>query len=279
MASAVQTSAPPSCCAKSTGSVTEEIAYSLGVAVGTVKSRSDSAPARRSGSSCTRGEKQHEGPRPVAPHAGGPGVTTTRSLSVSDQIAVSSHLERCDECAELHADFRTRRRCATGIDAGRVAFSSDEETSPQARVISRMKAEQTVSLAAQARGDVRRHAADSTRASAGAAAAMVSCCYRPRHHDAVCARVETRTACLRLLARGTRDRPAAGAASRASRADAAVARRVDLGRIRVHRRLGRDDGGRGHSRRARVRPDLHAPRSPAAAGRRSCSREPRPSKT
>jgi len=94
-------------------------------------------------------------------------------LSVSEQIAVSSHLEWCDECAELHADLGRVGATLRASMPGRVAFSSDEETSLQAQVINRIKAEQTVSLAAQAREmfeDMRLIYAG----VGGAAAAMVS---------------------------------------------------------------------------------------------------------
>jgi anti-sigma factor RsiW len=94
-------------------------------------------------------------------------------LSVSEQIAVSSHLEWCDECAELHADLGRVGATLRASMPGRVAFSSDEETNLQAQVVNRIKAEQTVSLAAQAREmfeDMRLIYAG----VGGAAAAMVS---------------------------------------------------------------------------------------------------------
>jgi hypothetical protein len=94
-------------------------------------------------------------------------------LPVSDQIAVSSHLEWCDACAELHADFERVGAALRASMPGRVAFSSDEETNLQARVVNQLKAEETVSLAAQAREmfeDMRLIYAG----VGGAAAAMVS---------------------------------------------------------------------------------------------------------
>ncbi len=72
-------------------------------------------------------------------------------LPVSEQIAVSAHLEWCDECADLHTDFERVGTMLRASMPGRVAFSPDDETNLQAQVVNRIKAEQTVSLAAQAR--------------------------------------------------------------------------------------------------------------------------------
>ena len=72
-------------------------------------------------------------------------------LPVSDQIAVGSHLEWCGECAELHGDVARVGAALRASMPGRVSLSADEETSLQAVVVSRLKAEQTLSLAAQAR--------------------------------------------------------------------------------------------------------------------------------
>jgi anti-sigma factor RsiW len=72
-------------------------------------------------------------------------------LAVSDQIAVDSHLEWCDECAELHADLIDVGAALRASLPARIALSAEEESSLQAVVVSRMKAERTVSLASQAR--------------------------------------------------------------------------------------------------------------------------------
>jgi Putative zinc-finger len=94
-------------------------------------------------------------------------------LSVGEQIAVSAHLEWCDACAELHADFERVGATLRASMPGRVAFLSHEETNLPARVVNQLKAEQTVSLTAQAREmfeDMRLIYAG----VGGAAAAMVS---------------------------------------------------------------------------------------------------------
>jgi hypothetical protein len=74
-----------------------------------------------------------------------------RELPVGDQIAVASHLEWCDECAALHADLGRVGALLRASMPGRAALSVDEASSLQASVVSQMKAEETVSLAAQAR--------------------------------------------------------------------------------------------------------------------------------
>ena len=71
-------------------------------------------------------------------------------LSVSDQIAVGSHLEWCGECSALHADIRGVGAALRASMPGRISLSTEEETSLQAVVVSRMKAERTLSLTAQA---------------------------------------------------------------------------------------------------------------------------------
>jgi len=72
-------------------------------------------------------------------------------LPVSDQIAVGSHLDWCTECAALFADFQAVGAMLRGSMPGRISLSTDEETSLQAVVASRMRAERTLSLATQAR--------------------------------------------------------------------------------------------------------------------------------
>lgn len=72
-------------------------------------------------------------------------------LPFGDQIAVSAHLEWCDECA---AELARLRRLTVAIRAashGRVALSREEAASLQSSVVSRLKAEQNVSFVAQAR--------------------------------------------------------------------------------------------------------------------------------
>jgi hypothetical protein len=72
-------------------------------------------------------------------------------LPISDQIAVSAHLEWCDDCA---ADFAAlqylRGALRTGL-RGRAAFSSDDAAGLRGAVISRVRAEQAASFTAEIR--------------------------------------------------------------------------------------------------------------------------------
>jgi hypothetical protein len=72
-------------------------------------------------------------------------------LTIADQIAVSAHIEWCDACAAELAELRVLGSVLRAGSHGHEPLSRDEETSLQSSVVSRMKAEQTVSLAAQAR--------------------------------------------------------------------------------------------------------------------------------
>jgi hypothetical protein len=74
-----------------------------------------------------------------------------QELPFGDQIAVSAHLEWCDECAGELAHLRLVGGTLRASLHGRVALSDEEQTSLRQSVVSRMKAEQTVSFVAQAR--------------------------------------------------------------------------------------------------------------------------------
>jgi putative zinc finger protein len=67
-------------------------------------------------------------------------------LGVADQIAVSSHLEWCDTCAETFADFRVMRGALQSIAPGRASLSNEQAAVFTATVVSRMKAEANASL-------------------------------------------------------------------------------------------------------------------------------------
>ncbi len=73
-------------------------------------------------------------------------------LSTTDQIAVSSHLEWCDQCASRFAELRTLRKVLRVSMAGRAAVWGAEEVSFPAAVISRMKAEEAGSFGVWMRG-------------------------------------------------------------------------------------------------------------------------------
>jgi hypothetical protein len=72
-------------------------------------------------------------------------------LAIGDQIAVSAHLEWCDDCAAELSQLKLLRSALRGSRHGTMALTPDEETSLRAGIVNRMKAEQTVSFIAQAR--------------------------------------------------------------------------------------------------------------------------------
>jgi hypothetical protein len=72
-------------------------------------------------------------------------------LPTSDQIAVSAHLDWCDECAAELADLRLLGSTLRVSTRGRVDLTHDEGRSLQATVVSRVKTERTLSWIAQAR--------------------------------------------------------------------------------------------------------------------------------
>jgi hypothetical protein len=74
-----------------------------------------------------------------------------QELSLGDQIAVGAHLGWCDECAAELAELRQVGSALRGSMRGRTTLSDDEANSLRHGVVSRMKAEQTVSFVAQAR--------------------------------------------------------------------------------------------------------------------------------
>lgn len=72
-------------------------------------------------------------------------------LPYADQIAVSAHLEWCDECAAELARLRRLTAAIRTASHGHQALSREEAASLQSSVVSRLKAEQNVSFVAQAR--------------------------------------------------------------------------------------------------------------------------------
>jgi len=75
-----------------------------------------------------------------------------RELGISDQIAVSAHLEWCDECAEALDDMRAVGRIVQNVGHGRVALeamTNEEAAAFNAAVVNRVKAERQVSLTTQ----------------------------------------------------------------------------------------------------------------------------------
>ena len=69
-------------------------------------------------------------------------------LSFSEQIAVGSHLEWCDDCAESLDELRQLRDALRQAMPGRVALSVEDDLSLQATVVNRIKAEERLSFGA-----------------------------------------------------------------------------------------------------------------------------------
>jgi hypothetical protein len=69
-------------------------------------------------------------------------------LSISEQIAVTSHLEWCDDCAESLDDLRQLRDVLRRSMPGRMALSVEDDLSLQATVVNRIKAEERLSFGA-----------------------------------------------------------------------------------------------------------------------------------
>jgi putative zinc finger protein len=74
-----------------------------------------------------------------------------RELAVADQIAVSAHLEWCDQCAAALADLRAIGSALQAFARGRVAVSIDESGSFQRAVLNRVKAEREASFIVRVR--------------------------------------------------------------------------------------------------------------------------------
>ncbi len=72
-------------------------------------------------------------------------------LAVPDQIAVSAHLDWCGECAGEFADLRALQAALRGTSPGRTVLANHEDATFEAAVLSRMKAEQTLSFETQVR--------------------------------------------------------------------------------------------------------------------------------
>jgi len=75
-----------------------------------------------------------------------------RELPVTDQIAVGSHLEWCDQCAALLAELRDMRSVLQALAPGRAAFSQEEAGAFQVAVVNRVRAEQEASFVVRVRG-------------------------------------------------------------------------------------------------------------------------------
>src|SRR5262245_38737417 len=75
-------------------------------------------------------------------------------LAVKDQIAVASHLEWCDGCAETYADMRVMRSTFQSLAHARssqLSLSSEQAAVFTANVVNRAKAERDLSLFSRVR--------------------------------------------------------------------------------------------------------------------------------
>src|SRR5436190_5398272 len=72
-------------------------------------------------------------------------------LSIDDQIAVSSHLEWCDNCAASFAELRALGSAMRAALPGRDLLSDEEDASLRSAILSRLNAEQRASFTAQLR--------------------------------------------------------------------------------------------------------------------------------
>lgn len=69
-------------------------------------------------------------------------------LPISDQIAVSAHLDWCDECAASFAELRRLRAAIRASLSGRLVLSNEEDASLQGAIVNRAGAEHAVSFSA-----------------------------------------------------------------------------------------------------------------------------------
>ncbi len=72
-------------------------------------------------------------------------------LPIADQIAVSAHLDWCDDCAGTLAELRALGSRLRAAVPGREPLTNEEDTSLQAAVLSRIDAEHAASFTAQLR--------------------------------------------------------------------------------------------------------------------------------
>jgi hypothetical protein len=74
-----------------------------------------------------------------------------RELPITDQIAVSAHLEWCDECAATYDSMRSVGVALRAVAPGRIASSMDEAAWFRAAVVNRLNAERDASMTARLR--------------------------------------------------------------------------------------------------------------------------------
>jgi hypothetical protein len=72
-------------------------------------------------------------------------------LQIADQIAVSAHLEWCDDCAARSSDMRTVGMALRAFSPGRAVLANDAAPGFSMNVVSRLNAERDASVAARIR--------------------------------------------------------------------------------------------------------------------------------
>ncbi|HEY3043096.1 MAG TPA: zf-HC2 domain-containing protein [Vicinamibacterales bacterium] len=74
-----------------------------------------------------------------------------RELPVADEIAVSAHLEWCEECAAIAGEIRSVGELLRASAPGRLALSNESADAFTAAVVSRLKAEHDTSISSEVR--------------------------------------------------------------------------------------------------------------------------------
>jgi hypothetical protein len=74
-----------------------------------------------------------------------------RELPVTDQIAVSAHLEWCDSCAVEFAELRVIGTALRSVAPGRATLANDEASIFSTTVVNRLKAEEEVAFSTRVR--------------------------------------------------------------------------------------------------------------------------------
>jgi hypothetical protein len=75
-----------------------------------------------------------------------------RELAIADQIAVSAHLDWCDDCAALARELRSVGTALRAIAPGRTALSAEEASGFGAMIVNRLNAERDASFESRLRG-------------------------------------------------------------------------------------------------------------------------------
>jgi len=72
-------------------------------------------------------------------------------LSIGEQIEIGAHLERCGDCEAALAELQDLRFALRSVSPGRAALTHEEAISLQSSVVTRIRAERTLSWASRVR--------------------------------------------------------------------------------------------------------------------------------